>query len=63
MPARVRAVTDALPVDFNPKDLTVAALEIESKKTSAVVLAREPGVAAGFAEFAFLWERMASRSR
>ena len=53
----VRAVTDALlRADLNPKDLTVAALEIQDKKTSAVVLAREPGIAAGCAEFAFLAE-------
>ena len=53
----VRAVTEALlRADLNPKDLTVAALEIQDKKTSAVVLAREPGVAAGCAEFAFLAE-------
>lgn len=51
----LRTLTDALlRVDLNPKDLTVAALEIESKKVSAVILARESGVAAGFAEFAFL---------
>ena len=53
----VRAITDALlRVDWNPKDLTVASLEIQNKKSSAVVLAREPGVAAGCAEFAFLAE-------
>jgi nicotinate-nucleotide pyrophosphorylase (carboxylating) len=34
----------------------VAALEIESKPVSAVVLAREAGVAAGLEEFAFLFE-------
>lgn len=50
-----RTLIDALlRVDLNPGDLTVAALEIESKKVSAAVLAREPGVAAGFEEFAFL---------
>ena len=53
----VRAITDALlRVDLNPSDLTVAALEIQNKRTSAVVLAREPGVAAGCAEFVFLAE-------
>jgi nicotinate-nucleotide pyrophosphorylase (carboxylating) len=50
-------MTDALlRVDLNPKDLTVAALEIQNKRTSAVVLARESGVAAGCAEFAFFAE-------
>ena len=33
--------------DLTPRDLTVAALEIKSKPVSAVVLAREAGVAAG----------------
>ena len=53
----VRTTTDALlRVDLNPQDLTVAALEIKSKKVCASVLARESGVAAGFEEFAFLLE-------
>ncbi len=53
----VRTITDALlGVDLNPQDQTVAALEIKSKKVCASVLAREPGVAAGFEEFAFLLE-------
>ena len=53
----VRAITDALlRVDLLPDDLTVAALEIQSKRVSASVLAREPGVAAGLEEFAFLVE-------
>ncbi|MGA2719077.1 MAG: carboxylating nicotinate-nucleotide diphosphorylase [Candidatus Acidiferrales bacterium] len=42
--------------DLTPRDLTVAALEIKSKPVSAVVLAREAGVAAGLEEFAFLFE-------
>ncbi len=42
--------------DLAPRDLTVAALEIKSKPVSAVVLAREAGVAAGLEEFAFLFE-------
>ena len=50
-----RALTDALlRVDLNPGDLTVTALEVASEKVSAVVLARESGVAAGLEEFAFL---------
>ena len=53
----VRAVTDALlRVDLSPNDLTVAALEMQSKRVSGSVLAREPGVAAGLEEFAFLVE-------
>jgi nicotinate-nucleotide pyrophosphorylase (carboxylating) len=53
----VRALTDMLlRADVNPNDLTVAALEIQTKKVEAVVLAREPGVAAGCEEFAFLAE-------
>jgi nicotinate-nucleotide pyrophosphorylase (carboxylating) len=53
----VRTITEALlRVDLNPRDLTVAALEIKSKKVCASVLARESGVAAGFEEFAFVLE-------
>ncbi len=53
----VHALTEALlRVDLAPKDLTVAALELPSKAVSAVVLAREGGVAAGLEEFAFLFE-------
>jgi nicotinate-nucleotide pyrophosphorylase (carboxylating) len=53
----VHALTGALlRVDLNPNDLTVSALEILSKRVSAAVMAREPGVAAGFEEFALLLE-------
>jgi len=53
----VRALTDALlRVDLNPRDLTVAALAISSKRTSATILARKAGVAAGFEEFASLFD-------
>jgi len=53
----VRILMEALlRVDLTPQDLTVAALEIKSKSVSAVVLARQPGVAAGLEEFAFLFE-------
>lgn len=53
----VQALTDMLlRADLNPKDLTVAALEIKSKNVAAAVLAREPGIAAGFDEFASLAE-------
>ena len=54
----VHALMDALlRVDLNPNDLTVSALEIPSKRVSAAVMAREPGVAAGFEEFALLLEQ------
>jgi nicotinate-nucleotide pyrophosphorylase (carboxylating) len=43
-------------VDLTPRDLTVAALEIRSTAVSAVVLAREAGVAAGLEECAHLFE-------
>jgi nicotinate-nucleotide pyrophosphorylase (carboxylating) len=42
--------------DLAPRDLTVEALEIRNNRSSAVVLARESGVAAGLAEMAFLLE-------
>jgi nicotinate-nucleotide pyrophosphorylase (carboxylating) len=47
---------ELLRVDLAPQDLTVAALGIKSKPVSAIVLAREAGVAAGLSEFAFLFE-------
>ncbi|HWF37977.1 MAG TPA: carboxylating nicotinate-nucleotide diphosphorylase [Candidatus Acidoferrales bacterium] len=51
----VRILTESwLRVDLTPKDLTVAALELQSRKTSAIILAREPGIAAGCEEFASL---------
>lgn len=42
--------------DLAPRDLTVEALEIGNNRSSAVVLARGSGVAAGLAEMAFLLE-------
>src|SRR6202142_271335 len=51
----VRALLDALLVpDLAPRDLTVAALGIKSRAGVAQVLAREPGVAAGLEEYAYL---------
>jgi nicotinate-nucleotide pyrophosphorylase (carboxylating) len=51
----LRALLDALLVpDLAPGDLTVAALGIKSRAASAQVLAREPGVAAGLEEYAYL---------
>jgi nicotinate-nucleotide pyrophosphorylase (carboxylating) len=52
----VRTLTEALlRMDSTSRDLTVEALEIKSKRVSAIVLAREAGVAAGLEEFAFLF--------
>ena len=42
--------------DVAPRDLTVAALHIKDDRSSAVVLARESGVAAGLAELALMLE-------
>jgi nicotinate-nucleotide pyrophosphorylase (carboxylating) len=51
----LRALLDALLTpDLAPRDLTVAALGIKSRRAAAQVLAREPGVAAGLEEYAYL---------
>jgi nicotinate-nucleotide pyrophosphorylase (carboxylating) len=51
----LRSLLDALLVpDLAPRDLTVAALGIKSRAAAAHVLAREPGVAAGLEEYAYL---------
>jgi nicotinate-nucleotide pyrophosphorylase (carboxylating) len=51
----LRSLLDALLVpDLSPRDLTVAALGIKSRRAAAQVLAREPGVAAGLEEYAYL---------
>ncbi len=51
----LRALLEALLVpDLAPRDLTVAALGIKSRAAAAHVLAREPGVAAGLEEYAYL---------
>jgi nicotinate-nucleotide pyrophosphorylase (carboxylating) len=51
----LRSLTDALLApDLAPRDLTVAALGIKSRAATAHVVAREPGVAAGLEEYAYL---------
>ena len=45
--------------DLAQGDLTVKSLGIEGKSTSACILTRDGGVAAGLAEMAFLMENMA----
>lgn len=45
---------ELLRTDLQPKDLTVDALGLKGGHATAVVLAREPGVAAGLEELAFL---------
>ncbi|HTZ75026.1 MAG TPA: carboxylating nicotinate-nucleotide diphosphorylase [Candidatus Aquilonibacter sp.] len=51
----VRPILDALlAADTAPRDLTVAALRLSPRRTSADVIPREPGIAAGLEEFAFL---------
>ena len=51
----VRTLTDALlRADLGPRDLTVEALGIKNEPASAIIVARESGVAAGVAELG-LW--------
>jgi nicotinate-nucleotide pyrophosphorylase (carboxylating) len=51
----VRIFTDVLmKTDLGPEDLTAKALGMRERHASASILAREAGVAAGLAEFAFL---------
>ncbi len=51
----VRTFTEALlRVDLEPRDLTVEALGIKDKPASALILARESGVAAGLEEWVFV---------
>ena len=53
----MRAITDALlRVDLSPRRLDRRSPGNRSKRVSASVLAREPGVAAGLEEFGFLLE-------
>jgi nicotinate-nucleotide pyrophosphorylase (carboxylating) len=53
--AAVRPILDALLAsDTAPRDLTVAALRLSPRHTTADIIAREPGVAAGLEELAFL---------
>jgi len=51
----VRIFTDVLvKSDIHPEDLTAKALKLSERHASAAILARQGGVAAGLAEFAFL---------
>jgi nicotinate-nucleotide pyrophosphorylase (carboxylating) len=51
----LRAFTDALlRSDLTPGDLTVEALALENRPASGTIVAREPGVAAGLEELAFM---------
>ena len=53
--AAVRSLTDMLlRADLAPRDLTWDALALEPAATAAVILAREPGIAAGMDELAWL---------
>jgi nicotinate-nucleotide pyrophosphorylase (carboxylating) len=53
----VRALTEALlQDDLTPGDLTAKALEMKGDPASASILAREGGVAAGLAEFAYVFQ-------
>ena len=51
----LRSLLDAVLLpDLSPRDLTVAALGIKSRAAAAHVVAREPGVAAGLEEYAYM---------
>jgi nicotinate-nucleotide pyrophosphorylase (carboxylating) len=51
----VQSLVDTLiEADLKPRDITVAALGIANYKAEANVIAREPGVAAGLEEYAFV---------
>src|ERR1700736_5233705 len=52
----VRTLTEALlHVDLTPRDLTVEALGVKSEPASAIIVAREDGVAAGLDEWSFMF--------
>jgi nicotinate-nucleotide pyrophosphorylase (carboxylating) len=54
----VRAILSTLlETDTLPRESTVAALGITNKAAAAQIIAREPGVAAGFEEYAWLFRR------
>jgi nicotinate-nucleotide pyrophosphorylase (carboxylating) len=54
----VRTMLDVLlATDIGPCDLTVAALRFPGRHATAHIVAREPGIAAGLEEFAFLVRR------
>ena len=58
----LRSLLRALLVpDLSPRDVTVAALGINSRAAAAQVLAREPGVAAGLEEYAYVLRRRGVR--
>jgi nicotinate-nucleotide pyrophosphorylase (carboxylating) len=51
----VRTLTDMLlRTDLTPGDLTVEALRLDAEPAKAIIIAREAGVAAGFAELAWM---------
>lgn len=50
-------LTTLLEVDTLPRDSTVAALGLNNKRAAAKIIAREPGVAAGLAEYSWLFGR------
>jgi nicotinate-nucleotide pyrophosphorylase (carboxylating) len=55
----VRTILDALySADTAPRDLTVAAMFLPGRHAIADIVAREPGIAAGLEEFAFLLRGM-----
>jgi nicotinate-nucleotide pyrophosphorylase (carboxylating) len=54
----VRAfLTTLLETDTLPRDATITALGIRNKPSAAQIIAREPGVAAGLAEYAWLMRK------
>jgi nicotinate-nucleotide pyrophosphorylase (carboxylating) len=54
--ARALLIT-LLETDTLPRDATIAALGIKNKPAAAQIIAREPGVAAGFAEYAWFFRK------
>jgi nicotinate-nucleotide pyrophosphorylase (carboxylating) len=60
-PAYMRTVKSLLgtlvETDLAPRDVTAYALGIKGRATSAMVVAREPGVAAGLEEYAWLYRQ------
>ena len=50
-------LTTLLETDTLPRDVTVAALGIKNKSAAAQIVAREPGVAAGLEEYAWLFRK------
>ena len=52
-----RIIETLLETDLAPRDLTVSALGIRERAASANVVAREPGIAAGLKEYAYIMRR------